>query len=66
VPDNIFPQIKKIVFLAEDYGINWIFSQNNVCFWRKIMQLTEFFRRILQGGLTCDFLVDVEGWCLPP
>jgi hypothetical protein len=31
VPDHIFLQIeKKVVFLAEDYGINRIFLQNCV------------------------------------
>ncbi len=63
--DHIFPQIKK-----------------GMCFWRKIMESTDFIRKIWfwqkimeptnfpakcvkKGGLTCDFLGEVDGWSLP-
>jgi hypothetical protein len=53
VPDHIFPQIKKkIVFLAEDYGINRFFPQSCVSGGRLLTQREpKFSAKIRENGV---------------
>jgi hypothetical protein len=49
VPDHIFHKLKKVVFLAEDDGINQIFLQKCVSGGR-LWMTTGFFRKIRENG----------------